>query len=43
MIHLALQAKELTPAEFAGFMAFALAMLIFACCCFAKPKPPNQP
>lgn len=37
---IALQATELSPAEFLGFMAFAIAMLIFAGCCFANSLRP---
>lgn len=40
---IALQANQLSAAEFLGFMAFAVAMLIFACCCFANPNPPRNP
>jgi hypothetical protein len=37
---IALQATELSPAEFLGFLAFAIAMGIFACCCFANSLHP---
>ncbi len=37
---IALQATELSPAEFMGFLAFAIAIGIFACCCFANSLRP---
>ncbi len=40
---IALQPSELSPAELAGFLFFAFAMLVWACCLFANPKPPRHP
>lgn len=40
---LALQASQLSPAELAGFLFFACALLVWGCCFFANPKPPRNP
>ncbi len=40
---LAMQATELSTAELAGFLFFAVAMAIWGCCFFANPKPPTSP
>jgi hypothetical protein len=40
---LATQATELTRAELAGFLFFAVALFVFGCCVFANPKPPQKP
>lgn len=42
-MNILLTAPKLTVPEFFGFMAFAVAMLIFGCCFFADPKPPKRP
>jgi hypothetical protein len=40
---IAIQATELSRAELAGFLFFAVIIFIWGCCVFANPKPPKHP